>query len=351
MNVITLEGPAQEIQGLLNTILKTKGDEKFVDFNELIPMPEDLNIQSGSKTIKGLHAYTAFVDECGLEDLYRESPKPDIPSEQVETYRRAHPEISTEEWDLGKRAFENKRQYGFTDWYDWRCKNWGTKWVGYDARLDSANKFRFSTAWNAPHPVVEEIARRHPNLHITHRWAGENLGSALGERVYENGKIVEEDTMYFDEYSSVDRMEFALDVWDCKPSDVGLVLNSTGTWYIGAEDEVHDVVEVFGTPALYTIERLTAEAIPQGMYCYHLRENDNGNGFVTIEPSVAVNHGGTLITKTPLDFGEKGYIPLTDETTPNFTGEYASFGEFMRDYPVVEPPPQPTAKPRRGPHL
>ncbi len=43
-----------------------------------------------------------------------------------------------------------------------------------------------------------------------------------------------------------------------------------------------------------------------------------------------MNHGGTVITKEPIDFGEAGYIPLTEDTEPNFTGESQSFGEFLR---------------------
>ena len=139
--------------------------------------------------------------------------------EQVETYRREHPEITTEEWELGKRAFENLHQYGFSDWYDWRISYWGTKWVGCDAKLDSANTLRFDTAWSAPHPVIQEIARRHPDFYITHKWADENFGSNLGEREYEGGEVVGEYMTDYSAYTDFDRMEFALDVWGYEPSE------------------------------------------------------------------------------------------------------------------------------------
>ncbi len=346
-NILTLEGPAQEIMDFLHTVLDNENHDKIVDFNKVIPMPEDLDITAGSKTIKGLRAYTAFVDVGGLEKLYQENPKPDIPPKQVETYRREHPEVTPEEWELGKRAYENKRQYGFTDWYDWRIANWGTKWVGCDAKLDSANTLRFMTAWNAPHPIVEEIARRHPDFYITHKWADENLGSNLGEREYEGGELAFENAIM----SELAAKNFALNVWKYEPSDVSLALNNAGTRYIHTEEDVYDVVELFNAPALFVNERLTEADIPQGMYCYHLRESDDGSRFAAIEPTVTVNYGGTVVTKAPLNFGEKGYIPLTDETTPNFTGRKATFGEFMRDDPIAESVLQPTAKPRRGPHL
>ena len=91
-----------------------------------------------------------------------------------------------------------------------------------------------------------------------------------------------------------------------------------------------ETIELLGQSALFTNERLTNEDIPQGMYCYHLRHGDDGQ-FCTVERKVAVNHGGSVITREPIDFGEEGYISFTEETSPNFTGESMTFGDFMRD--------------------
>ena len=66
------------------------------------------------------------------------------------------------------------------------------------------------------------------------------------------------------------------------------------------------------------------------MYCYHLRHGDDGQ-FCTVEPRVSANHGGSVITKEPIDFGKEGYISFTEETSPNFTGESMTLEEFMRD--------------------
>ena len=43
------------------------------------------------------------------------------------------------------------------------------------------------------------------------------------------------------------------------------------------------------------------------------------------------NHGGSVITKEPIDFGKEGYIPFTEETSPNFTGESMTLEEFMQE--------------------
>ena len=92
----------------------------------------------------------------------------------------------------------------------------------------------------------------------------------------------------------------------------------------------YELIEVLDKKALFTNERLTAEDVPDGLYCYHLREADNGDGFATIEPNVCVNHGGTVITTTPIDFGKDGYIVFDDDSSPNFLGDSITMQEYMQ---------------------
>ena len=55
------------------------------------------------------------------------------------------------------------------EWYDWRCKNWGTKsnaCYTEVVREDEAILLSFDTAWAPPIPIFNEVARRFPNLTI-----------------------------------------------------------------------------------------------------------------------------------------------------------------------------------------
>lgn len=89
------------------------------------------------------------------------------------------------------------------------------------------------------------------------------------------------------------------------------------------------MISLFGKPALFTNERLTDADIPKGLFCYHLREGDDGR-FATIEAKVTVNHAGSVITDEPIDFSKQGYIAFTEDTEPNFIGEELTMGEYMR---------------------
>lgn len=93
-------------------------------------------------------------------------------------------------------------------------------------------------------------------------------------------------------------------------------------------DEKLDVIEVLGRKALFSNGRLMPEEIPEGLYTYDLRESDNGDCFISIEPKVAVNHGGTVLMKEILDFGESGAIEFDENSDPNFTGYTMTAQEF-----------------------
>lgn len=95
-------------------------------------------------------------------------------------------------------------------------------------------------------------------------------------------------------------------------------------------DEKLDVIELLDRKALFSNGRLAPEETPEGLYAYDLRYSDDGNSFATIEPKVSVNHGGTVLMKELLDFGEGGYISFTEDSSPNFLSKEMSVREFAQ---------------------
>lgn len=96
-------------------------------------------------------------------------------------------------------------------------------------------------------------------------------------------------------------------------------------------EEKLDVIEVLDRRALFSNGRLMPEEIPEGLYAYDLRHSDDGGRFCAIEPKVGVNHGGTVLMRDILDFGESGYIPLDEDTEPNFLGDEMTPSEFAEE--------------------
>ena len=60
-----------------------------------------------------------------------------------------------------------------------------------------------------------------------------------------------------------------------------------------------------------------------------MRYSDEKGQFISIEPKVGENHGGTVLLRELLDFREQGHLSFTDDTSPNFLGYDLTPREFM----------------------
>lgn len=328
-NRIEIFGEKSEIDRLLEAVKNDEFGLGTIDFNKIIPMPEGLEIECGSRTDRGLKAYREFMDIVGMLD-----------SKVVEKTKKAflsqRKDISEEDFKLGGQAYENIKKCGYSTWYDWCIANWGTKWNSYgycegsDYTVNEGEipEIRFLTAWSAPHPILEKLSEMFPAVKISHEWADEDIGYNCGRREYYGGERSEE---YYPDYEK-ESIEFAARVMDVQlEEDLGLYLNASETGYINIEgDDEYERIELFGKSALFTNDRITDADIPNGMYCYHIRHGDDGN-FYALEKCVAVNHAGSVVTKEPIDLGKTGFIAFTEDNFPDFSGETMSLYMF-REY-------------------
>ena len=60
-----------------------------------------------------------------------------------------------------KKALKRLAKYGAENWYDWKCKNWGTKWNSVDTEIIEDERdgltYSFNTAWDCPREVVDKL--------------------------------------------------------------------------------------------------------------------------------------------------------------------------------------------------
>lgn len=353
-NRLTFECSPEELQRILEDIQydPDRSNEEYTgigtfDFNKIVPMPESLNIECGSRTDRSIDYYlnainpktadfgipkftfdrfSSLVNQLNEKRAFGHFKTRLSGDEFAEATKYDTPEDILK---LGETAVTNFINYGSTGWYDWAIENWGTKWNSYDPWKGQENGLLFSTAWSAPHPVIEALAAKYPNVRIVHEWADEDIGNNCGTREYEDGECIAE---YFPE-NGKKAIEFACGVWDETPEDHGMLLNASGTDYLNPYAERFEVVELFGKTALFTSERLNESDIPQGLHVCHVRGDDETTGgFAELAPKVLVNHFGSIVTKEPIDFGKDGFIAFTLETEPNFLScEGATFYDYMRD--------------------
>lgn len=106
-NIIILKGDEKRIREMLETIKNDDYGLGTVDFNKIIPMPESLNIEAGSKTDRGLKAYSDFIDVYvfgrNTEDALNAIRN--IPKESEDVFLRQRTDVKINEWELGKTAW------------------------------------------------------------------------------------------------------------------------------------------------------------------------------------------------------------------------------------------------------
>ena len=85
-----------------------------------------------------------------------------------------------------------------------------------------------------------------------------------------------------------------------------------------AMTEHYEEITVCGKPALFTSIRIKRDTVPEGLYAYDVRHDDECRGIpCEIAPFIMVNHWGTIILTEPLELPDDGRRYLDEETDWN----------------------------------
>lgn len=201
------------------------GENELLDFNKVIPMPETMNVISGSyeedrlkyyclktntpmpENLSHYFPYLRYMtkkngEEYTLKDYedylkINENKKP-------QTVYESYPD-TRESWLMeGEKIYINITKYGYKDWYDWCTKHWNTKWNACDTNTDETKNeliYHFNTAWNAPIPVAKEISKKY-KVKVTLYSEYEDYGERGTEYTFVNGEEKE-----YKEYPSDEDVE------------------------------------------------------------------------------------------------------------------------------------------------
>ena len=231
-------------------VLNDGDDLMQFDFNRLIPMPESLDISSGTKTNVAISLYQSVSSlespeaqlgevenvpvyangrlKSEIENAGLNASDPDVLKKFLET------DIGKSLLALGEIAFTNIQKYGDPTWYEWCTRNWGTKWNSYDLELDAGKKtISFSTAWSCPHPIVRAFAAKFPGIDFDWNYADEDIGCNTGFYCQEGGVL---SCTEHDDCSS-DAIETYVTCWGATD---GVYKDGNGKWCFDSGDEDSD---------------------------------------------------------------------------------------------------------------
>jgi hypothetical protein len=192
-NILTIEGDAKRVAQIKSDIISVDEDRniRHIDFNKIVPMPESLNITSGSSTSNGIAILeyragnaTKINEIMGYAWATEFATPEDLINHMIEK--------GTANLEEAQKALDNGRLYGHLDWYSWSNANWGTKWNAYDTNENENGDIYFQTAWSNPLPVMEALSRKYPDVVFRVRFADEDFGHNVGEYSLGNGEVVSE---------------------------------------------------------------------------------------------------------------------------------------------------------------
>lgn len=285
-NIITINAKPERVKEILCAIQEDEAGVGSIDFNKLRPMPksiEDVEVSSDTDKIIELyltyinpmvdyfgpkinlesvdsithfHEYTVSGDEFvriykGFNDdknfnRYNAALPPQKVKESVDALLRYESQGMKSVEDIaarGKSLYQNIREHGSMSWYTWAVKQWGTKWNAYTfgGYADGNNTITFETAWSAPHPILKLLSEKFRNAEFNHSWADEDIGANVGNRVYKDGDIVDEN---IPNNHSVEAYEMAADIKGDSLEARGLYKTADGQSYEYREEEEYEELEV-----------------------------------------------------------------------------------------------------------
>lgn len=190
-NIVKMEG-ITKLPLFVTEYDEYERDITCFDFNKVIPMPESLNVESGSIETLAIEAVNRKLSQrrYNFQQAYS---RPQMSDEDYQQRLKNYGKTEEELLELGLQYITNKVRYGATSWYDWCCDNWGTKWNAYSNEQEDEDTIIFETAWSNPEPVMLKLSEMYPEAVIEHWWADEDMGRNDGHRVYQGGQIVDGD--------------------------------------------------------------------------------------------------------------------------------------------------------------
>lgn len=177
-NIITVSGPSKELRRFFSAVASEKS---VFDFNKILPCPKEL-FEHGSPV-----RIMTQEEILQMWEKHRQLNKGEHSS-----LTRPHGLGITKE-----RQSELIARFGYDNWYNWCCKNWGTKWGAYDVQewtwvTERTITTSYDSAWAPPTNGLVKLSKLFPLLSFRNCFMETGM-DFCGYDVIENGEVTEED--------------------------------------------------------------------------------------------------------------------------------------------------------------
>lgn len=167
-----------------SVIREFAGDTSTIDFNRIVPIPEDLKVEWSFEGFMGLTAVKGsdkITTHIWLQSLGLTSA-----SELLPYLERERPESI----ELGRKYWKNMEKHGHPTWQEWCLENWGTKYnalspTSWELTPDGAVIY-FNTQSRPPGRVIHFLSERFSSTPMTLRFFDSDWSFA-GEFYFADG--------------------------------------------------------------------------------------------------------------------------------------------------------------------
>lgn len=189
-NKLEIIGSPNKIEEVLDFL---SGENTFIDFNNIVKMPESLSITSNSWFSPFENAFCK--DEKMLDHL-----------DKLKNYCKNNPERN--DVDNFLKGIKNYIEHGYPTWYGWCVDNWGTKWNAMESEKIHKNVITFETAWNGVPDLISKVSDKFPLVRLVYKWSDECTGCNCGHVCFKYG----ESEVFVIENSSKEAYELAFEL-------------------------------------------------------------------------------------------------------------------------------------------
>lgn len=274
-NVVVISSDNEPTLNSICSKIATETDDGYLigfDFDKIIPMPKELDLESGSPTDKAVsHALSYLYLHNSDMSEYINTKQKVFDSEyysfaghsiaELRIIPIPDHEIDMDQVELGLKYIYNLQEHGAFTWYDWAQDKWGTKWNSYGYKqfedqpipkcaqeVSDKKKYsrviRFQTAWDPPFKVytkfrdmlLDMVLNTNVTVGFDVFYADEDFGSKVGYIHFETDMIANySETKKYDDMSNK-AIELAADVLNTTPEKEGYRIDPETGKYVFDED-------------------------------------------------------------------------------------------------------------------
>jgi hypothetical protein len=228
--------------------------DRKVSFETISPLPTALSSLSkhcgNHDLIKAYASYINDHDDSALQKLYS---YPIYNS----TYKTFEDFCSYVFSEVSLKDLSNYLSvvstYGADNWYDWCCKNWGTKWDASSDFIEDSGypedveEIEFQTAWSPPEAWFAKLVRKFPSEKIYMHFDEESCAFSGSFNAFGSGSYME----------TTDKPEYY-------------------TPYVLESSEFDDYLKDFSVETVEDLDSFLKESLPEDSYTVNYTKDSSG---------------------------------------------------------------------------